>query len=93
MPTEIVESRQIYRGFIALRLATLRLADGVRKGFVSATLPDGTIVRDEQVLRAVIVASEVALRRPQAIQKPFANHSRKRRERLGVEACFQSIPV
>jgi hypothetical protein len=29
MPTEIVESRQIYRGFIALRLATPRLADGV----------------------------------------------------------------
>jgi hypothetical protein len=26
MPTEIVESRQIYRGFIALRLATLRVA-------------------------------------------------------------------
>ena len=30
MPTEIVESRQVYRGFIALRLATLRLADGAR---------------------------------------------------------------
>ena len=25
MPTEIIESKEIYRGFIALRLATLRL--------------------------------------------------------------------
>ena len=30
MPTEIIESKEIYRGFIALRLATLRLADGAR---------------------------------------------------------------
>jgi hypothetical protein len=29
------------------------------RGFVSATLPDGTIVRDEQVLRGLIVASAV----------------------------------
>ena len=29
------------------------------KGFVSATLPDGTIVRDEQALRALIAASAV----------------------------------
>jgi hypothetical protein len=29
-PTEIIESKEIYRGFIALRLATLRLADGAR---------------------------------------------------------------
>ena len=28
MPTEIIELKEIYRGFIALRLATLRLADG-----------------------------------------------------------------
>jgi hypothetical protein len=30
MPTEIIESKEIYRGFIALRLATLRLANGAR---------------------------------------------------------------
>ena len=30
MSTEIIESKEIYRGFIALRLATLRLADGAR---------------------------------------------------------------
>jgi hypothetical protein len=30
------------------------------RGFVSATLPDGTIVRDEQALRALIAASAVA---------------------------------
>ena len=30
MPTEIIESKEIYRSFIALRLATLRLADGAR---------------------------------------------------------------
>ena len=30
MPTEIIEAKAIYRGFIALRLATLRLADGAR---------------------------------------------------------------
>jgi hypothetical protein len=30
MQTEIIESKEIYRGFIALRLATLRLADGAR---------------------------------------------------------------
>jgi hypothetical protein len=47
MPTEIVESRQIYRGFIALRLATLRLADGARvsseiieHGKAAAVLPN-----------------------------------------------------
>jgi hypothetical protein len=27
-----------------------------RKGFVSATLPDGTMVRDERALRALIAA-------------------------------------
>ena len=30
-----------------------------RRGFVSATLPDGTIVRDEPALRALITASAV----------------------------------
>ena len=30
-----------------------------RRGFVSATLPDGTIVRDERELRALIAASAV----------------------------------
>ena len=30
-----------------------------RRGFVSATLPDGTIVRDERALRALIAASSV----------------------------------
>ena len=30
-----------------------------RRGFVSATLPDGTIVRDEQALRALIAMSAV----------------------------------
>jgi hypothetical protein len=30
MPTEIIESKEIYRGFIALRLATMRLVDGAR---------------------------------------------------------------
>jgi hypothetical protein len=48
MPTEIVESRQIYRGFIALRLAALRhrridravsSPSGKRKVFGSAILP------------------------------------------------------
>ena len=29
------------------------------RGFVSATLPDGTIVRDEPALRAMIAASAV----------------------------------
>ena len=29
------------------------------RGFVSATLPDGTIVRDEPALRALIAASAV----------------------------------
>ena len=35
------------------------LLRNVRKGFVSATLPDGTIVRDERALRALIAASAV----------------------------------
>ena len=30
-----------------------------RRGFVSATLPDGTIVRDEPALRALIAASAI----------------------------------
>jgi hypothetical protein len=52
MPTEIIESKQIYRGFIALRLATLRLADGARvsreiiqHGKAAVALPDGRPVR------------------------------------------------
>jgi hypothetical protein len=32
------------------------LLRNVGKGFVSATLPDGTIVRDERALRALIAA-------------------------------------
>jgi len=46
--TEIIESKEIYRGFIALRLATLRLADGARAsreiiehGKAAAVLPYG----------------------------------------------------
>jgi hypothetical protein len=33
------------------------LLSNVWKGFVSATLPDGTIVRDERALRGLIAAS------------------------------------
>ena len=47
MPTEIIEPEEIYRGFIALRLATLRLADGARvsreiieHGKAAAVLPN-----------------------------------------------------
>jgi hypothetical protein len=45
MPTEIIESKEIYRGLIALRLATLRLADGalsreiIEHGKAVAVLP------------------------------------------------------
>jgi hypothetical protein len=48
MPTEIIESKEIYRGFIALRLATLRhrridravsSPSGKRRVFGSAILP------------------------------------------------------
>ena len=35
------------------------LLRNVRTGFVSATLPDGTIVRDERALRVLIAASTV----------------------------------
>ena len=49
MPTVIIESKEIYRGFIALRLATLRLADGARvsewrlwRG--TPVLPEATLV-------------------------------------------------
>ena len=35
------------------------LLPNVWRGFVSATLPDGTIVRDERALRALIAASTV----------------------------------
>ena len=35
------------------------LLRNVWEGFVSATLPDGTIVRDERALRALIAASTV----------------------------------
>ena len=44
MPTEIIESKEIYRGFIALRLATLRLADGaheiIEHGKAAVALPN-----------------------------------------------------
>jgi hypothetical protein len=46
MPTEAIESKEIYVGFIALRLAPLRLADGERvsreiieRGKAAAVLP------------------------------------------------------
>ena len=35
------------------------LLRNVRKGFVSATLPDGTIVQDERALRTLIAARAV----------------------------------
>ena len=48
MTTEIIELKDIYRGFIALRLATLRLADGARvsreiiqHGKAAVALPNG----------------------------------------------------
>jgi hypothetical protein len=47
LSTEIIESKEIYRGFIALRPATLRLADGARvsreiieQGKAAAVLPN-----------------------------------------------------
>ena len=53
------------------------LRNGGRE-FVSATLPDGTIVRDELALRALIAASSMGVeadRRP--YRKPFTNHHRQ----------------
>jgi hypothetical protein len=44
-------------------VAFIRASEDLRRnggrGFVSATLPDGTIVRDERALRALIAASAV----------------------------------
>jgi hypothetical protein len=37
------------------------LLRNIWRGFVSATLPDGTIVRDERALRALIAPSAVEL--------------------------------
>ena len=39
--------------------AAEELLSNVWRGFVSATLPDGTIVRDQRALRALIVASPI----------------------------------
>jgi hypothetical protein len=43
--------------------AVIKAGEGLlrngRRGFVSATLADGTMVRDERALRAVIAASAV----------------------------------
>ena len=43
----------------ALISAAEELLGNIWKGFVSATLPDGTIVRDEPALRALIAESAV----------------------------------
>ena len=42
---------------VAFIRASEDLLRDVWRGFVSATLPDGTIVRDEAALRALIAAS------------------------------------
>lgn len=44
---------------VAFLSASEDLLRNVGRGFVSATLPDGTIVRDEPALRASIAASVV----------------------------------
>jgi hypothetical protein len=44
---------------VAFIRAAEDLLRNVWRGFVSATLPDGTIVRDEPALRALIAASVV----------------------------------
>jgi hypothetical protein len=44
---------------VAFIRASEDLLSNVERGFVSATLPDGAIVRDELALRALIAASAV----------------------------------
>ena len=44
---------------VALIKASEDLLRNVGRGFVSATLPDGTIVRDEPALRALVAAGAV----------------------------------
>jgi hypothetical protein len=44
---------------VAFIKASEDLLRNVGRGFVSATLPDGTIVRDEPALRALIAAGAV----------------------------------
>jgi hypothetical protein len=58
-----------------------------RRGFVSATLPGGTMVRDERALRARLGVEVTAGH----TENPFANHPRRRTEMLEVEA--RSLPI
>jgi hypothetical protein len=67
MPTEIIESKEIYGGFIALRLATLRLADGARvsreiieHGKAAVALPN-----DARRGAVILVLARVGLSMPQ----------------------------
>jgi hypothetical protein len=67
MPTEIIESKEIYRGFIALRLATLRLANGARvsreiieHGKAAVALPN-----DARRGAVILVLARVGLSMPQ----------------------------
>lgn len=56
MPTEIIESKEIYRGFIALRLATLRLADGARvSGEIIAHGKAVTVLPNDALCGAVML--------------------------------------
>jgi hypothetical protein len=63
------------------------------RGFVSATLPDGTIVRDELALRALIAASSMGV---EAVAGHTENPSQttigKHPEMLEVEARSHPIP-
>ena len=69
------------------------LLRNVWEGFVSATLPDGTIVRDERALRALIAASSMGV---EAVAGPTENPSQaaigKHPEMLEVEARSHPIP-
>ena len=55
---------------------------------MSAILPEGTIVRYEWALRALIADSRLGVDARRPYRKPLANHSRKRREMLEVEAAL-----
>ena len=59
------------------------LLRNVWEGFVSATLPDGTIVRDERALRALIAESRLGVDARRPYRKPFANHPPRRPRNAG----------
>ena len=77
MTTEIIELKDIYRGFIALRLATLRLADGAARSW-STAMPAAVLAYDARRGAVMLVLARAVI------------HAQNGSERLAPRAGSQT---